>query len=127
MKSAAPELFEQQPDLLFQLVTLMSPGRLQKHGVRVVVCDQRPNEFVITFPRAYHSGFNHGFNFNEAVNFALPNWLPTGLKCVNRYRDIKKNPVFSHDELLVTISQHEKSPRASQWCVHSPPSSLSLH
>lgn len=44
MKLAAPELFDQQPDLMFQLVTLMSPGRLQKHGVRVVACDQRPNE-----------------------------------------------------------------------------------
>ncbi|KAK4703193.1 [histone H3]-trimethyl-L-lysine4 demethylase, partial [Phenoliferia sp. Uapishka_3] len=117
MKLAAPELFEQQPDLMFQLVTLMSPGRLKKHGVRVVACDQRPNEFIITFPRGYHSGFNHGFNFNEAVNFALPDWLPTGLKCVKRYQGIKKNPVFSHDELLVTISQHEKSPKSSQWLV----------
>ncbi|KAM0753831.1 JmjC-domain-containing protein [Meredithblackwellia eburnea MCA 4105] len=119
MKDAAPELFEQHPDLMFQLVTLMSPGRLKKNGVSVYACDQRPNEFVITFPRAYHSGFNHGFNFNEAVNFALPDWLPTGLKCVNRYRDIKKNPVFSHDELLVTISQHEKNPKSSYWLLPS--------
>lgn len=115
MKLAAPELLAQQPDLLFQLVTLMSPGRLKANGVKVVACDQRPREFVITFPRAYHSGFNHGFNFNEAVNFALPDWLPTGLKCVNRYKDIKKNPVFSHDELLVTISLHESSPAQSAW------------
>lgn len=57
MKAAAPELFQQQPDLMFQLVTLMSPGRLKRAGVRVNVCDQRPNEFVITFPRAYHAGF----------------------------------------------------------------------
>ncbi|SCZ97679.1 BZ3500_MvSof-1268-A1-R1_Chr4-3g07364 [Microbotryum saponariae] len=119
MKLAAPELFDQHPDLMWQLVTLMSPGRLKKHGVRVCACDQRPNEFVITFPRAYHSGFNHGFNFNEAVNFALPDWLPTGIACVERYRLIGKNPVFSHDELLVTISQHEKGPRASRWLLPS--------
>ncbi|BGP37972.1 hypothetical protein JCM10449v2_001899 [Rhodotorula kratochvilovae] len=117
MKLAAPELFDQQPDLMFQLVTLMSPGRLKKHGVRVYAADQRPNEFIITFPRAYHSGFNHGFNFNEAVNFALPDWLDNGLRCVERYRDIKKNPVFSHDELLVTISQWEKDPRTSRWLL----------
>jgi hypothetical protein len=121
MKLAAPELLAQQPDLLFQLVTLMSPGRLKENGVRVVACDQRPREFVVTFPRAYHSGFNHGFNFNEAVNFALADWLPTGLKCVNRYQDIRKNPVFSHDELLVTISNHEKSTATSQWYVPFPP------
>ncbi|SCV69106.1 BQ2448_2126 [Microbotryum intermedium] len=119
MKLAAPELFDQHPDLMWQLVTLMSPGRLKKHGVRVCACDQRPNEFVITFPRAYHSGFNHGFNFNEAVNFALPDWLPTGIACVERYRLIGKNPVFSHDELLITISQHEKGPRASRWLLPS--------
>jgi histone demethylase JARID1 len=56
----APELFEQQPGLLYQLVTMMNPGRLQKMGVDVFACDQRPNEFVITFPKAYHCGFNHG-------------------------------------------------------------------
>ncbi|POY70604.1 hypothetical protein BMF94_6382 [Rhodotorula taiwanensis] len=117
VKLAAPELFEQQPDLMFQLVTLMSPGRLKKHGVRCYVVDQRPNEFIITFPRAYHSGFNHGFNFNEAVNFALADWLPEGLRCIERYREIKKNPVFSHDELLVTISQWERDPRTSRWLL----------
>ncbi|KAM0792393.1 hypothetical protein ACM66B_005073 [Microbotryomycetes sp. NB124-2] len=119
MKQAAPELFEQQPDLLFQLVTLMSPGRLKQNGCRVYALDQRPNEFIITFPRAYHSGFNHGFNFNEAVNFALPDWLPNGLKCVNRYREIKKNPVFSHDELIVTILNWDKSPDTPQWIFPS--------
>lgn len=102
---------------MFQLVTLMSPGRLKKHGVRCYVADQRPNEFIITFPRAYHSGFNHGFNFNEAVNFALSDWLPEGLRCIERYREIKKNPVFSHDELLVTISQWERDPRTSKWLL----------
>ncbi|GAA5991295.1 hypothetical protein JCM5350_005324 [Sporobolomyces pararoseus] len=117
MRRAAPELFDQQPDLLFQLVTLMSPGHLKENGCRVYAVDQRPNEFIITFPRAYHSGFNHGFNFNEAVNFALPDWIPIGLKCIERYREIKKNPVFSHDELLMTIAQHDKNPRTSRWLL----------
>lgn len=63
MKAAAPELFEQQPDLLWQLVTIFSPGRLKKAGVRVSVCDQRANEFVITLPKAYHAGFKYVDNF----------------------------------------------------------------
>ncbi|GAA6008954.1 hypothetical protein JCM10207_004039 [Rhodosporidiobolus poonsookiae] len=117
VKQAAPELFDVQPDLMFQLITLMSPGRLKKHDVRVYAVDQRPNEFIITFPRGYHAGFNHGFNFNEAVNFALPDWLPTGLACSERYREIKKNPVFSHDELLMTISTWDKNPRTSRWLL----------
>lgn len=60
IKAEAPDLFEQQPSLLFQLITLMNPGRVKKAGVRVYACDQRANEFVITFPKAYHSGFNQG-------------------------------------------------------------------
>ncbi|KAI9626956.1 hypothetical protein H4Q26_017643 [Puccinia striiformis f. sp. tritici PST-130] len=92
MKSAAPELFEQQPDLMFQLVTLMSPARLRRAGVQTYVCDQRPNEFVITCPRSYHSGFNHGFNLNEAVNFCLPDWLPEGNLCVQHYKALQKMP-----------------------------------
>lgn len=60
IKAEAPELFEQQPSLLYQLVTMMNPGRLAEQDIKVLACDQRPNEFVITFPKAYHCGFNHG-------------------------------------------------------------------
>ncbi|KAH7922065.1 hypothetical protein BV22DRAFT_1197718 [Leucogyrophana mollusca] len=115
IKSEAPDLFEAQPDLLFQLVTLMNPKRLTDAGVRVFACNQRAGEFVITFPKAYHAGFNHGFNFNEAVNFALPDWLPYGRDCVQRYREHRKLPVFSHDELLVTITQQSQSIKTALW------------
>lgn len=35
MKKLAPELFESQPDLLHQLVTIMNPNTLMSHGVPV--------------------------------------------------------------------------------------------
>lgn len=35
MKKVAPELFDSQPDLLHQLVTLMNPNLLMEHGVPV--------------------------------------------------------------------------------------------
>jgi histone demethylase JARID1 len=60
MRRVIPELFEQQPDLLFHLVTLLSPSQLTEQGVRVYTLDQHAGEFVITFPQSYHSGFNQG-------------------------------------------------------------------
>lgn len=66
IKYEAPDLFETQPDLLFQLVTLMNPKRLAEVGVRVYACNQRAGEFVLTFPKAYHAGFNHGVSITHS-------------------------------------------------------------
>ncbi|RAL62905.1 hypothetical protein DID88_004746 [Monilinia fructigena] len=92
MREAVPELFETQPDLLFQLVTLLTPEQLKKAGVRVYALDQRAGQFVITFPQAYHAGFNHGFNFNEAVNFAPTDWEPFGDSGVERLQQFRRQP-----------------------------------
>lgn len=54
---------------------LMSPEKFHKAGIPVTTTLQRPNEFVVAFPRAYHWGFNHGTNVAEATNFALESWL----------------------------------------------------
>lgn len=105
MREAIPELFETQPDLLFQLVTLLTPEQLKKAGVRVYALDQRAGQFVITFPQAYHAGFNHGFNFNEAVNFAPTDWEPFGDAGVERLQQFRRQPCFSHDELLWTAAE----------------------
>ncbi|KAF7797092.1 hypothetical protein EIP86_008284, partial [Pleurotus ostreatoroseus] len=116
IRREAPNLFEAHPDLLFQLVTLMNPQRVKEAGVEVYSCNQRAGEFVITFPKAYHAGFNHGVNFNEAVNFALPVWLPYGWDYVKRYQEHRKLPVFSRDELIITITQ-ESSSMKTAICV----------
>ena len=115
MREAVPELFEGQPDLLFQLVTLMPPEKLRKAGVRVHAIDQRAGEFVITYPQAYHAGFNHGFNFNEAVNFAPPDWEPFGDGGVERLRTYRRQPCFSHDELLLTAALNDTSIKTAKW------------
>lgn len=61
MRDYAPELFEKQPDLLFQLVTMIAPDVLTAKGVAVCRARQRAGEFMLTFPRAYHGGFNMGY------------------------------------------------------------------
>lgn len=119
MRRVAPDLFETSPDLLFQLVTMMSPDKLKKEGVRVYAADQRANEFIVTFPKSYHAGFNQGFNLNEAVNFAMPDWIEDGLECVRRYQHFAKFPVFSHDELVITVAQHSSSVATANWLQHA--------
>ncbi|XP_044207227.1 lysine-specific demethylase 5B-B isoform X1 [Thunnus albacares] len=104
MKKLAPELFESQPDLLHQLVTIMNPNTLMDHGVPIYRTNQCAGEFVITFPRAYHSGFNQGFNFAEAVNFCTVDWMPLGRQCVDHYRMLHRYNVFSHDEMVCNMA-----------------------
>ncbi|XP_030588907.1 lysine-specific demethylase 5C isoform X2 [Archocentrus centrarchus] len=104
MKKLTPELFEFQPDLLHQLVTIMNPNILMAHGVPVVRTNQCAGEFVITFPRAYHSGFNQGYNFAEAVNFCTADWLPAGRSCIEHYRRLRRYCVFSHEELTCKMA-----------------------
>ncbi|XP_017271262.1 lysine (K)-specific demethylase 5Ba [Kryptolebias marmoratus] len=104
MKKLAPELFESQPDLLHQLVTIMNPNTLMNNGVPIYRTNQCAGEFVITFPRAYHSGFNQGFNFAEAVNFCTMDWMPIGRSCVGHYRQLSRYCVFSHDEMVCNMA-----------------------
>ena len=115
MKEALPELFETQPDLLFQLVTLLPPDQLRKAGVEVYALDQRAGQFVITYPQAYHAGFNHGFNFNEAVNFAPADWEPFGEAGVEKLQEFRRQPCFSHDELLLTAAASDSTIKTAKW------------
>ena len=104
MKRVAPELFDSQPDLLHQLVTICNPNILMADGVPISRCHQQAGEFVVTFPRAYHAGYNQGMNFAEAVNFAPADWLPIGRVCVAHYSMLHRFCVFSHDELICKMA-----------------------
>ncbi len=61
---------------------------------------QRPGEFVVTFPRAYHAGFSHGFSIGEAVNFATGDWFLFGAECCERYRRVGRMPIVPHELLI---------------------------
>lgn len=104
MKNSAPELFERSPDLLHHLVTIMNPTLLQESGVPIYKIHQKAGEFVVTFPRAYHAGFNQGFNFAEAVNFCPADWMSMGRAAIQNYKQVKRHTVFSHDELVCKVA-----------------------
>ncbi|GAA5845801.1 hypothetical protein JCM9279_002379 [Rhodotorula babjevae] len=57
---------------------LASPKILTNNGITLNRCVQLPGEFILTYPKGYHSGFNLGFNCAESVNFATERWLPLG-------------------------------------------------
>ncbi|XP_065321391.1 uncharacterized protein LOC135928855 [Gordionus sp. m RMFG-2023] len=59
-------------------MTLVSPLVLKKYAVPFNKITQEPGEFMITFPYAYHQGYNHGFNCAESTNFASIRWIEYG-------------------------------------------------
>ncbi|XP_013611381.1 PREDICTED: lysine-specific demethylase 5D isoform X2 [Brassica oleracea var. oleracea] len=105
MRKTLPDLFDAQPDLLFQLVTMLSPTVLQENKVPVYTVLQEPGNFVITFPKSFHAGFNFGLNCAEAVNFATADWLPYGGSGAELYRLYRKPAVISHEELLCVVAK----------------------
>uniref|UniRef100_A0AAY4BA72 [histone H3]-trimethyl-L-lysine(9) demethylase n=1 Tax=Denticeps clupeoides TaxID=299321 RepID=A0AAY4BA72_9TELE len=59
-------------------MTLISPSILKKYGIPFEKVTQEAGEFIVTFPYAYHAGFNHGFNCAESTNFATQRWIDYG-------------------------------------------------
>ncbi|KAG2302153.1 hypothetical protein Bca52824_030804 [Brassica carinata] len=87
-------------DVLLGKTTIFPPKILLDHDVPVYKAVQNPGEFVITFPRAYHAGFSHGFNCGEAVNFAMGDWFPFGAIASCRYAHLNRLPLLPHEELI---------------------------
>uniref|UniRef100_A0A3B5KKA2 [histone H3]-trimethyl-L-lysine(9) demethylase n=1 Tax=Xiphophorus couchianus TaxID=32473 RepID=A0A3B5KKA2_9TELE len=59
-------------------MTLISPSILKKYGIPYEKVTQEAGQFIVTFPFAYHAGFNHGFNCAESTNFATQRWIDYG-------------------------------------------------
>ncbi|VAH05679.1 unnamed protein product [Triticum turgidum subsp. durum] len=117
-------------DVLLGKTTMFPPNILLDHNVPVYKAVQKPGEFVITFPRSYHSGFSHGFNCGEAVNFAIGDWFPLGSLASKRYALLNRTPFLAHEELLcrsaMLLSHKLSDPETinsehpyTQYCVKS--------
>ena len=72
--------FRTCPEFLRHKRYLLSPSILKKAGIPFVTQVQRPGDAIVTFPGAYHFGFNTGFNVAESTNFAVPEWVPAGVE-----------------------------------------------
>ncbi|KAI3505346.1 hypothetical protein L1887_27444 [Cichorium endivia] len=101
-------------DVLLGKTTLFPPNILSEHGVPVYKAVQKPGEFVVTFPRAYHAGFSHGFNCSEAVNFAIGDWFLLGSIASHRYALLNRTPLLPHEELLCKESMLLRSTPESE-------------
>ncbi|KAI4809126.1 hypothetical protein KUCAC02_018036 [Chaenocephalus aceratus] len=91
-------------------MTLLSPSILKKYGIPFEKITQRAGEFMITFPYAYHAGFNHGFNCAESTNFATERWIEYGKQAV--LCSCRKDMVKISMDVFVKKYQPE---RYEQW------------
>ena len=62
---------------------------------------QHEGEFIVTFPKAYHSGFSLGWNAAEASNFAIMDWLPFGFEAVEAYAKVSTFSAFDVTHIAV--------------------------
>ncbi|XP_031257332.1 probable lysine-specific demethylase ELF6 [Pistacia vera] len=100
--------------LLGEKTTLLSPEVIVASGIPCCRLVQNPGEFVVTFPRAYHVGFSHGFNCGEAANFGTPQWLNVAKEAAVRRAAMNYLPMLSHQQLLylLTMSFVSRVPRS---------------
>ncbi|KAK4834815.1 hypothetical protein QYF36_000954 [Acer negundo] len=100
--------------LLGEKTTLVTPEVIVASGIPCCRLVQNPGEFVVTFPRAYHVGFSHGFNCGEAANFGTPKWLKVAKEAAVRRAAMNYLPMLSHQQLLylLTMSFVSRVPRS---------------
>lgn len=91
----------------------MSASQLANDKIPVNMLVHKQNEFVITYPRGYHAGFNMGFNCAESINFALESWLELGRRakvceCVEHSVRINVDEMLAERELVEAIEEERK-------------------
>eukprot|EP00211_Chloroparvula_japonica_P000270 CAMPEP_0119128478 /NCGR_PEP_ID=MMETSP1310-20130426/6616_1 /TAXON_ID=464262 /ORGANISM="Genus nov. species nov., Strain RCC2339" /LENGTH=1075 /DNA_ID=CAMNT_0007118821 /DNA_START=149 /DNA_END=3377 /DNA_ORIENTATION=+ len=105
-REVVPGLFEENPALLHTLVTQIHPRHLVERGVPVYTALQQPGQIAVTFPRAYHAGFSHGFNAAESCNVCPADWLPDLYKASQVYRVTipPRRPAFPLEQYVLGVA-----------------------
>ncbi|KAM7277331.1 hypothetical protein ACFE04_019197 [Oxalis oulophora] len=112
---------------LGEKTTVISPLVFIEAGVPCCRLVQNPGEFVVTFPRAYHTGFSHGFNCGEAANIATPEWLRVAHDAAIRRASINYPPMVSHFQLLYDLALPLCSGESMSITASNPRSSRLRH
>ncbi|XP_059960585.1 lysine-specific demethylase 4D-like [Mesoplodon densirostris] len=99
-------------------VALISPTVLKDNGIPFGRVTQVAGEFMVTFPYGYHSGFNHGFDCAEAINFATPRWIDYG-KVASQCSCGEAWVAFSMDPFVRILQpeRYELWKRGQDWTV----------
>lgn len=106
MRKSLKHLYEGNPNLIHGMITQLSPRILIENDVPVYTVDHEPGTFVITLPRVFHAGFNHGFNIAESINLAPSCWVPHSRIAAINYRNCKRPTAFSHDKIFCNAVEH---------------------
>ena len=106
MKSKYPQAFVECPQYFRHKTLVVNPYLVKDYNPQITISklQQNPGEFIIIFDSVYHHGFNHGFNMAEAVNFAVPAWLPRFPKfnqCKCHKDNVRIDPQFFVDNLAL--------------------------
>ncbi|KIJ32896.1 hypothetical protein M422DRAFT_35684 [Sphaerobolus stellatus SS14] len=89
---------------------LASPKTLASNHICPNVLVQHAGEFVSTFPRGYHAGFNLGLDCAESVNFVLESWIQIELQA-QFYRCISDSVRIDVPDLLRRQREREEAKR----------------
>ncbi|KAF8804210.1 jumonji superfamily protein [Phlegmacium glaucopus] len=109
MRGYFPKDTSQCPQFLRHKSFLASPSILANSACRPNYLVQQSGEFVITFPRGYHAGFNLGLNCAESVNFALESWLDIGRRA-KACECVSDSVRIDVDELLRQREEERNAP-----------------
>ncbi|KAI6204949.1 hypothetical protein M3Y94_00736700 [Aphelenchoides besseyi] len=85
-------------------ISIIDPKILRHFKIPFSCVVQYPQEFILTFPNAYHQGFNAGFNCNEAINLANKRWIRYGLESAICKCNPEMSVQISISELLMNRS-----------------------
>ncbi|KRY89410.1 Lysine-specific demethylase 4A [Trichinella pseudospiralis] len=81
---------------------MLHPLKIDSAGIPVRRVVQLPGQFILTYPGAYHSGFNFGYNCAEAINFAMKSWIEYGLNakfCLCGHSTVRFDMLTALDKL----------------------------